>query len=203
MVDFLGGLTLSGGLTLTSGSGSSASSAKWIVVGAPYDDDEASDAGVAFVFDATNPSASPTKITANDAAAGDNFGTTVAVCGDMIAVGSPVDGNGTGSVYIFDGTDLSKWKAKWSNKESGWQINDDGSVTVVFDGSGGIETLDSFGSVQLHIEWKTSEDISHKNQSRDFDFCVICLHLSSIQYVIVQNQNYLRFLFHRIHQILQ
>ena len=35
------------------------------------------------------------------------------------------------AVVLFDGTDLSKWKAKWSNKESGWQINDDGSVTVV------------------------------------------------------------------------
>ena len=67
---------------------------------------------------------------------------------------------------LFDGTDLSKWKAKWSDKESGWEINDDGSVTVVFDGSGGIETLENFGSVQLHLEWKTSEDTSHKNQSR-------------------------------------
>ena len=37
------------------------------------------------------------------------------------------------AIVLFDGTDLSKWKAKWSNKESGWQINDDGSVTVVFD----------------------------------------------------------------------
>ena len=70
------------------------------------------------------------------------------------------------AIVLFDGTDLSKWKAKWSDKESGWQINDDGSVTVVFDGSGGIETLENFGSVQLHLEWKTSEDLSHKNQDR-------------------------------------
>ena len=70
------------------------------------------------------------------------------------------------AIVLFDGTDLSKWKAKWSDKESGWEINDDGSVTVVFDGSGGIETLENFGSVQLHLEWKTSEDTSHKNQSR-------------------------------------
>ena len=70
------------------------------------------------------------------------------------------------AIVLFDGTDLSKWKAKWSDKETGWEINNDGSVTVVFDGSGGIETLENFGSVQLHIEWKTSEDISHKNQSR-------------------------------------
>ena len=70
------------------------------------------------------------------------------------------------AIVLFDGADLSKWKAKWSDKESGWEINDDGSVTVVFDGSGGIETLENFGSVQLHLEWKTSEDTSHKNQSR-------------------------------------
>ena len=70
------------------------------------------------------------------------------------------------ATVLFDGKDLSKWNAKWSDKESGWQINKDGSVTVVFDGSGGIETKENFGSVQLHVEWKTSEDISHKNQSR-------------------------------------
>ena len=70
------------------------------------------------------------------------------------------------AIVLFDGKDLSKWNAKWSKKKSGWQINEDGSVTVVFDGSGGIETKESFGSVQLHVEWKTSEDISHKNQKR-------------------------------------
>ena len=70
------------------------------------------------------------------------------------------------AIVLFDGTDLSKWKAKWGDKESGWHINDDGSVTVVFDGTGGIETLENFGSVQLHLEWKTSEDLSHKNQDR-------------------------------------
>ena len=70
------------------------------------------------------------------------------------------------AIILFDGLNLSKWKAKWSDKDSGWQINDDGSVTVIFDGSGGIETKENFGSVQLHIEWKTSEDTSHKNQSR-------------------------------------
>ena len=70
------------------------------------------------------------------------------------------------AVVLFDGSDLSKWNAKWSKKKSGWKINEDGSVTVVFDGSGGIETKENFGSVQLHIEWKTSEDTSHRNQNR-------------------------------------
>ena len=72
----------------------------------------------------------------------------------------------TDAIILFDGKDLSNWKARWSEKESQWQVNDDGSVTVVFDGTGGIQTKENFGSVQLHIEWKTSEDTSQKNQSR-------------------------------------
>ena len=39
-------------------------------------------------------------------------------------------------------------------------------MTVVFDGSGGIQTKEIFGSTQLHIEWKTSEDLSYTNQQR-------------------------------------
>ena len=68
---------------------------------------------------------------------------------------------------LFDGTDLSRWIAQYGPKKTPkWKINNDGSMTVVFDGSGGIETKQSFGSVQLHIEWKTSEDVSHKNPQK-------------------------------------
>jgi hypothetical protein len=70
------------------------------------------------------------------------------------------------AIILFDGTDLSSWQARWGEKDSEWQINDDGSMTVVFDGTGGIQTKENFGSVQLHIEWKTSEDLSHNNQKR-------------------------------------
>ena len=54
------------------------------------------------------------------------------------------------AIVLFDGKDLSKWKAKWGGKESEWQINDDGSVTVVFDGTGGIQTIENFGSCLLY-----------------------------------------------------
>jgi hypothetical protein len=70
------------------------------------------------------------------------------------------------AIVLFDGTDLSNWESRWGEKESEWQINDDGSMTVVFDGSGGIQTKEIFGSIQLHIEWKTSEDLSYTNQQR-------------------------------------
>ena len=39
-------------------------------------------------------------------------------------------------------------------------------MTVVFDDTGGIETKENFGSVQLHVEWKSSEDTSFTNQKR-------------------------------------
>ena len=72
----------------------------------------------------------------------------------------------TDAIILFDGSDLSKWKPRWGKDKSEWQINKDGSVTVVFDDTGGIETKENFGSVQLHVEWKTSEDTSFTNQKR-------------------------------------
>ena len=70
------------------------------------------------------------------------------------------------AIVLFDGTDLSNWEGNWDDKESEWMINDDGFL--VNNGNNGprIQTKENFGSVQLHIEWKTSEDLSHKNQSR-------------------------------------
>ena len=70
------------------------------------------------------------------------------------------------AIILFDGTDFSNW-VTWGNKEPKWIINKDGSMTVV-NGKGSIQTKESFGSVQLHIEWKTGTDDldKHKNQSR-------------------------------------
>ncbi len=70
------------------------------------------------------------------------------------------------AIVLFDGTDFSKW-VTWGDKEPQWIINDDGSMTVV-NGKGSIFTKESFGSVQLHIEWKagTKAISKHKDQSR-------------------------------------
>ena len=63
------------------------------------------------------------------------------------------------AIVLFDGKDLSDWKARWSEKESQWQVNDDGSVTVVFDGTGGIQTKENFGSVQLHRDRRQQRNV--------------------------------------------
>ena len=77
----------------------------------------------------------------------------------------------TDAIILFDGSDLSKWEGSWSDKESEWDINDDGFL--VNDGTDGrlIQTKENFGSVQLHVEWKTSEDTSFTNQKRSNSCC--------------------------------
>lgn len=70
------------------------------------------------------------------------------------------------AIILFDGTDFTNW-VTWGNKAPQWKINNDGSMTVV-NGKGSIQTKESFGSVQLHIEWKAGTDglDKHNNQSR-------------------------------------
>ena len=87
-------------------------SAKWAVVGVPRDNGEI---GSAYVYDATDLSATPTKLTAFDGAASDQFGISVASTNDKIVVGSYFDddkGSASGSVYVFDANDLSATPTK-------------------------------------------------------------------------------------------
>ena len=69
--------------------------------------------GAGYVYDANNRFATPTKLTAFDGASWDEFGGSVAVVGNKIIVGAPFDdgsasgSNNNGSVYVFDGNDLS------------------------------------------------------------------------------------------------
>ena len=99
-------------------------SAKWIVVGAPFDDDGGSSSGTAFVFDATDPSASPTKIMASNAGQGQQFGESTAAFGDMIVVGASGANDNKGAVFVFDATDLSA--------EPTMLVASDGAVGDVF-----------------------------------------------------------------------
>jgi hypothetical protein len=80
-----------------------------IVVGAPFDDDTASNTGSAYIFDLDGTQLE--KIVASDAATGDNFGYSVAVGSSRIVVGSPLDNTGSAYVYDRDGTQIEKLTA--------------------------------------------------------------------------------------------
>jgi len=82
-------------------------SGDYLAVGAPGDDDAGLDAGTAYIFERNLDGGEwvrVARITSADAAAGDEFGISIAVSGDRIIVGSHGDddnGTNSGSAYIF------------------------------------------------------------------------------------------------------
>ena len=108
-----------------------------IVVGAPLEDSPpGSNQGAAYVF--TKPaggwSGAPTqsaKLRASDKAVGDQFGHSVAINGDTVAVGASGDDSARGSVYVF------------VKPAGGWSGNTNQNAKLIaFDGLAG----DSLGS---------------------------------------------------------
>ena len=79
--------------------------------------------------------------------------------GDICTNSAPSD-----AIVLFDGKNLDMWCNDEGGK-AGWQINKDGSMTVVAK-NGGIKTRDSFGDCQLHIEWRSPADIEGSGQGR-------------------------------------
>ena len=68
----------------------------------------------------------------------------------------------TDATVLFDGNDLSKWKGK--NGTAEWTVAN-GTFTVK-PGAGDISTIESFGDVQLHVEWRTPTAIVGESQGR-------------------------------------
>ncbi len=83
-----------------------------MIVASLLDDDAGLSSGSAYVFRFDGAAWSEeTKLTASDAAPGDQFGTSVAICRDLAVVGSRLDddaGFGSGSAYVFR-FDGSSW----------------------------------------------------------------------------------------------
>jgi len=76
-----------------------------ILIGAPGDDVDGTDAGAAYLFDGTTGTLLRS-FRRPDAAAGVLFGCSVAALGDDVLVGAPLDRTGAtvaGAVYLFDG----------------------------------------------------------------------------------------------------
>ena len=135
-----------------------------VVVGA-YQYNSGGGSGVAYVFRTTDGGASygqVAKLTASDAAAGDNFGISVAIDGDTIVVGSPYDDDAcpdnmycnSGSAYVFRTNDggatygqLAKLTASdaAANDKFGYSVAIGGDTVVV--GASGV--YDSRGAAYV------------------------------------------------------
>ena len=118
-----------------------------IVVGALYDDDKATKSGSAYLFEKSSSGdasswAQVAKLTADDGAVNDLFGTSVAISDGTIVVGAFRDddkGTDSGSLYLFQKSssgDASSWtqvaKLKASDGESGAYV---GICVAISDGT--------------------------------------------------------------------
>ncbi|MGY6647854.1 3-keto-disaccharide hydrolase [Wenyingzhuangia sp. IMCC45574] len=63
------------------------------------------------------------------------------------------------AIILFDGSNFNQWTGK--GKTVNWTLKLDGSMTVK-PKAGGIKTKQDFGSMQLHIEWKSPINILNK-----------------------------------------
>jgi hypothetical protein len=78
-------------------------------------------------------------------------------------------GNGPGAapsdaVILFDGKDVNAWKSTREDGPAKWNVVN--GEMVVAPGTGDIQTRESFGDVQLHIEW-TGPKLPAKNVNQD------------------------------------
>ncbi len=67
------------------------------------------------------------------------------------------------AIILFDGRDLSKWSTV-AGADAKWEVKD-GAFTVT-KGLGDIKTKQTFGDMQLHIEWRTPSVIVGDGQGR-------------------------------------
>jgi hypothetical protein len=66
------------------------------------------------------------------------------------------------AIFLFDGKDLSRWTGRGGAPR--WQV-EDGVLTVV-PGTGDLTTRESFGDVQLHLEWRIPAGVSGEGEGR-------------------------------------
>ena len=67
------------------------------------------------------------------------------------------------AVILFDGSSFDDWQHA-DGSDVKWELAD-GAMTVV-GGTSGIQTKMGFGSMQLHIEWKSPEELVSEGQGR-------------------------------------
>ena len=72
------------------------------------------------------------------------------------------------AIVLFDGKDLSRWckpgKEAGQILPAGWNVKDD--YMEVEPGSGSIRSIDTFGDMQLHIEWSAPTPAESSSQGR-------------------------------------
>jgi len=69
------------------------------------------------------------------------------------------------AIVLFDGSGFDEWISAADSTAVQWHLNEDSSMTVK-DKTGNIQTKRNFGSMQLHLEWKSPSEVMNEGQSR-------------------------------------
>ncbi|MEM6895562.1 MAG: DUF1080 domain-containing protein [Bacteroidota bacterium] len=69
------------------------------------------------------------------------------------------------AIVLFDGSGFDEWVQVADGSAVKWTLNADGSMTVK-DRTGNIQTKKNFGSMQLHMEWKSPAEVQREGQNR-------------------------------------
>jgi hypothetical protein len=77
----------------------------------------------------------------------------------------PVDHPPSDAIILFDGKSLDAWETVRAD-EAGWKIEEGAMVIVPKPKPCDLRTKQSFGDVQLHLEWRTPTEIKGKGQDR-------------------------------------
>lgn len=68
------------------------------------------------------------------------------------------------AIVLFDGNNLDAWVSERDGSGAPWKV-ENGIVTVE-PKTGGIKTKETFGDVQLHIEWRSPSEVKGTGQGR-------------------------------------
>ena len=68
------------------------------------------------------------------------------------------------AIVLMDGRNLDRWRSADSAGPARWKVT--GGYVEIAPGTGGIATRDSFGDVQLHVEWKAPVPAVGESQHR-------------------------------------
>ena len=104
-----------------------------------------------------------------------------------VTPGSAVGAPPSDAIVLFDGKDLSKWAQRGPNDElvdTKWPVRDGYFETGAKSGS--MFTRDSFGDVQLHVEWAAPPVVTGTSQGRG-NSGVILMGLYEVQVLDVYN----------------
>ena len=79
----------------------------------------------------------------------------------VVDPGETDDAPPSDAIVLFDGTDLSQWEGG-----ERWEVQDGVASPRRGRRTSGITTKESFGDIQLHIEWSAPEEIEGSGQGR-------------------------------------